>query len=68
MKFLEFTTIHGNVLTINLDYLICLKYESENEYMFERYYIVFGQSDCQYQLSKEEYERITQYIDKVDHL
>lgn len=60
MKFLEVVNRNGFMYLINIDkidYIAC------NERMW---WITINGIDIN--ISNEEYERITQYIDKVDHL
>ena len=65
MKFLEFTTTLGNKVLLNINQIESIVYYPNNNENF-RYIIHVNQSE--YGLTETDYNRITQTIDKVDHL
>ena len=76
MKFLEVENKIGNKYLIELSSILCLGDEQRyalivgDDTIYHNYKVVFHSNSKDYEiyLSKEEYERITQYIDNVDHL
>lgn len=61
MKFLEFTTNNQNKVLLNLNEIEGFVITNRNEYHILTYKQI-------YVVSEQEYNRITQTIDKVDHL
>ena len=66
MKFLEVKTASGTKLFINVDKIVAFKTQEANGFINEAFAITLDNSE--YLITKDEYNRITQSIDKVDHL
>ena len=65
MKFLEFTTTLGNKVLLNINQIEAISYYPNNN---EKYKYIIHVNDNEYGLTETDYNRITQTIDKVDHL
>lgn len=63
MKFLEFTTTLGNKVLLNINEIEAFAYCPNEEEKYSVY-----TKETVYGLTETDYNRITQTIDKVDHL
>lgn len=66
MKFLEFTTAHGSIVLLNTEKIVSV-YKTKLQSGRNQFGIVAADLNA-YQILEDEYNRITQTIDKVDHL
>lgn len=65
MKFLEFTTTHGANVLLNTEKIVSVEKVLLQSGFTQ--HTVFADTNL-YTISEQEYNRITQTIDKVDHL
>lgn len=65
MKFLEFITTLGNKVLLNINQIEAINYYPNNN---ENYKYIIHVNENEYGLTEGDYNRITQTIEKVDHL